>query len=207
VENGLDAIEKVFEELPDLIISDVMMPGKDGLELTRLFKADVRTSHIPIILLTAKTATGQQIEGYKSLADAYISKPFNVEILENNIKSLLLNRQKMKDHFTAESPLDAKSQGFKKSDRRFVSDFTALVEANITNENFRVEDICSQLGMSRVQLYRKVKTLLNCNVNEYILNIRLQKARYYLQHEHLPVSEVSFKVGFSSASYFSTVLN
>jgi signal transduction histidine kinase/DNA-binding response OmpR family regulator len=205
VENGFDAIEKVFEELPDLIISDVMMPGKDGLELTRLFKSDVRTAHIPIILLTAKTAVGQQVEGYSSLADAYITKPFNVEILENNIKSLLLNRQKMKDHFTAESPLDAKSQGFKKSDRRFVTDFSALVEANIANENFMVEDICSQLGISRVQLYRKVKTLLNCNVNEYILNIRLQKAKYYLQHEHLPVSEVSYKVGFSSASYFSTV--
>ena len=204
-ENGQDAISKAFEELPDLVISDVMMPGKSGFELTKTIKTDVRTSHIPIILLTAKTAVNQQIEGFNRLADAFITKPFNVEVLENNIKSILDNRRRMKEHFTADNKLDAKLQNLKKNDRRFVNDFCAFVEANLANEALRVEDICSHLSLSRVQLYRKVKTLLDCNVNDYILNTRLQKARYYLQHEDLPVSEISYKVGFASPGYFSTV--
>lgn len=203
--NGEEALDKTFDALPDLVISDVMMPGLDGLELTKILKADVRTAHIPIILLTAKTGAGQQIEGFSRLADSYISKPFSVEVLENNIKSLLENREKMKARFSIDNPLDAKAQGLKKTDRKFVADFCALIESNISNEGFRVEDICSSLNISRVQLYRKVKALLNCNVNEYILNTRLQKAKYYLLHEQLPVSDISYKVGFSSPSYFSTV--
>ncbi len=203
-ENGQDALNKVFEELPDLVISDVMMPGKSGFELTKILKTDVRTAHIPVILLTAKTAVNNQVEGYNRMADAFISKPFNVEILENNINSILANRRRMKEHFTAHNPLDAKLQNLKKNDRRFVNDFCSFVEANLANEGLRVEDICSHMNLSRVQLYRKVKTLLDCNVNEYILNTRLQKAKYFLQHEDLSISEISFKVGFASASYFST---
>ncbi len=204
-ENGQDAISKAFEELPDLVISDVMMPGKSGFELTKILKTDVRTSHIPVILLTAKTAVNQQIEGFNRLADAYIVKPFNVEVLENNIKSILNNRRRMKEHFTASNNIDPKLQNLKKNDRRFVNEFCSYIEANLSNESLRVEDICSQMSLSRVQLYRKVKTLLDCNVNEYILNTRLQKAKYFLQHEDLSVSEISFKVGFASPGYFSTV--
>jgi signal transduction histidine kinase/DNA-binding response OmpR family regulator len=204
-ENGQDALNKAFEELPDLVISDVMMPGKSGFELTKILKTDVRTAHIPVILLTAKTAVNHQVEGYNKLADAFISKPFNVEVLENNINSILANRRRMKEHFTANNKLDAKLQHLKKNDRRFVNDFCAFVEANLANEGLRVEDICSHMSLSRVQLYRKVKTLLDCNVNEYILNTRLQKAKYFLQHEDLSVAEISYKVGFASPSYFSTV--
>jgi YesN/AraC family two-component response regulator len=204
-ENGQDALNKAFEELPDLVISDVMMPGKSGFELTKILKTDVRTAHIPVILLTAKTAVNNQVEGYNKMADAFISKPFNVEVLENNINSILANRRRMKEHFTANNKLDAKLQHLKKNDRRFVNDFCAFVEANLANEGLRVEDICSHMNLSRVQLYRKVKTLLDCNVNEYILNTRLQKAKYFLQHEDLSVSEISYKVGFASPSYFSTV--
>jgi DNA-binding response OmpR family regulator len=203
--NGQSALQQAFDTIPDLIIADVVIPGKDGIALTGIFKNDFRTSHIPIILLTAKTAMEQQIEGLKNMADAYITKPFHVEFLKETVKNLLANRSKLKEHFTGEVSTSLKTQTVSKLDRKFISEFTALVEANISNEEFGVEDICKTMGISRVQLYRKVKALLNVNVNDCILNTRLQKAKYLLQHEELTIGEVAYKVGFSSPAYFSTV--
>ncbi len=200
-----NALQQAFDSVPDLIISDVVIPGKDGIALVHLFKTDVRTSHIPIILLTGQSNVQQQIEGMRNMADAYITKPFNVQFLQQTIKSLLANRAMLKEHFTSELPSSLKSPSAGKIDRKFVSEFGALVESNISNEDFSVEDICKALGISRVQLYRKVKALLNVNVNDYILNSRLQKAKYLLQHEESTISEISYKVGFSSPAYFSTV--
>ncbi len=204
-DNGQSALQQAFDIIPDLIICDVVIPGKDGMALTNIFKNDIRTSHIPIILLTAKTSMEQQIEGMKNKADAYITKPFNVLFLEQNIKSLLANRARLKEHFTGEMSSSLMTQTVGKLDRKFINEFTALVESNIANEDFSIEDICKTLGISRVQLYRKVKALLNVNVNDYILNTRLQKAKYLLQHEEVTVSEIAYKVGFSSPAYFSTV--
>ena len=204
-ENGQAGLQQAFDHVPDLIIADVIIPGKDGMVLTNMLKSDVRTSHIPVILLTGKVTMESQIEGLKNRADAYITKPFNVVFLEQTMESLLANRATLKEHYTAELPSGLKSQTAGKLDRKFVSEFTGIVEANIANDKFSVEDICRDLGISRVQLYRKVKALLNINVNDYILNMRLQKARYLLQHEDLSISEVSYKVGFSSPAYISTV--
>lgn len=199
------ALRQAFDLVPDLIISDVIIPGKDGMELTTIFKSDVRTSHIPVILLTAKTAMEQQIKGMKSKADVYITKPFNLTFLEETIKSLLGNRAKLKEHYTGELPLALKSQAPNKLDRKFVHDFMLLVESNLDNEAFSADDICKSIGISRVQLYRKVKALLDISVNDYILNTRLQKAKYLLQNEGLTIGEVAYKVGFSTPAYFSTV--
>ena len=116
-----------------------------------------------------------------------------------------MNRATLKEHFTAELPSSLKTQTVSKLDRKFVSDFTAIVESNINNEEFTADDICKHLHISRVQLNRKVKALMNVSVSDYILNIRLQKAKYLLQHEDLSISEISYKVGFSSPAYFSTV--
>jgi signal transduction histidine kinase/AraC-like DNA-binding protein len=203
--NGQSALQQGFDTVPDLIIADVVIPGKNGLELVNIFKMDIRTSHIPIILLTGKATIENQIEGIKCGADAYITKPFNVDFLEQTIKSLISNRVILKEHFTSELPNNLKTQTVNKIDRKFVNEFTALVESNISNEHFTVEDICKNMGISRIQLYRKVKALLNVNVNDYILNIRLQKAKYLLQHEEFNISEIAYKVGFSSPAYFSTV--
>ena len=175
------------------------------MALVNIFKSDVRTSHIPVILLSGQTNIEHQIEGMKNMADVYITKPFDVAFLEQTIKSLIANRSKLKDHFTSELPSNLKTQTLGKIDRKFISEFTALVESNLSNENFSVEDISKSLGVSRVQLYRKVKALLNINVNDYILNTRLQKAKYLLQHEESTISEVAYEVGFSSPAYFSTV--
>ncbi len=199
------ALQSAFDAVPDLILCDIVIPGKNGLELTQIFKSDVRTSHIPVILLTAKDQENQKIEGMETQADAYITKPFNLVFLQKTIKSLLQNREKIKDHYSGEIFSEEKSQLSKKADRKFMIEFTAIVENNISNDKFGVNDICKELGISRVQLYRKVKTVLNCNVNDYIITTRLQKAKYYMQHENLSISEIAFKSGFSSAAYFSTV--
>jgi signal transduction histidine kinase/AraC-like DNA-binding protein len=203
--DGNSALRSAFDEVPDLILCDIVIPGKNGLELTQIFKSDVRTAHIPVILLTAKDQENQKIEGMETQADAYITKPFNLLFLQKTIKSLLQNREKIKDHYSGEIFSEEKSHVSKKAERKFMIEFTAIVENNISNDKFGVTDICNELGISRVQLYRKVKSLLNCNVNDYIITTRLQKAKYYMQHENLSISEIAYKSGFSSAAYFSTV--
>jgi signal transduction histidine kinase/DNA-binding response OmpR family regulator/ABC-type xylose transport system substrate-binding protein len=204
-EDGQTALQQAFDTIPDMIICDVVIPGKDGMALTNIFKNDIRTSHIPIILLTAKTSIDQQIEGMKNKADAYVTKPFNVQFLDQTIKSLLSNRAILKEHFTSDLSSSLKTQTIGKLDRKFINEFTTLVESNISNEDFNIDEICKTMGISRVQLYRKVKALLNININDYILNTRLQKAKYLLQNEESTVSEIAYKVGFSSPAYFSTV--
>lgn len=203
--NGEKGITEAFDIVPDLIISDILLPGQDGLQITETLKQDIRTSHIPIILLTAKGSISEQIAGIKSQADAFIVKPFNLEYLEVTIKNLLKNRAVLREHYTSELPTESKSNSANKIDRKFINEFTALVESNLSNEDFAVDDICKKIGISRVQLYRKVKALIGYNVNDYILHVRLQKARFLLAKENLTISEVSYRVGFSSQGYFSTV--
>ncbi|MEO8413625.1 MAG: substrate-binding domain-containing protein [Ginsengibacter sp.] len=204
-EDGNKALQLAFDSVPDLILCDIVIPGKNGLELTQIFKSDIRTSHIPVVLLTAKDQENQKIEGMETQADVYITKPFNLLFLQKTIKSLLQNREKIKHHYSGEIFSEEKLNISKKTDRKFIIEFTAIVENNISNENFGVMDICNEMGISRIQLYRKVKAVLNCNVNDYIVSTRLQKAKYYMQHENLSISEIAFKSGFSSAAYFSTV--
>ncbi len=204
-DNGITGLQSAFDNLPDLILCDIMLPGKDGITLTNQLKADIRTAHIPVILLTAKASSEQQVEGMKSKADAYITKPFNFSYLDNTIKSLLANRHKLKEYFSSGIPVEIRSSGHKQTERKFISTFKAIVENNIANDKFALEDICKQMTISKVQLHRKVKSLLNSNINEYILAARLQKAKYYLRHEELSIAEVAYKTGFSSPAYFSTV--
>ena len=204
-DNGITGLQLAFDNLPDLILCDIMLPGKDGITLTNQVKADVRTAHIPVILLTAKASAEQQVEGMKSKADAYITKPFNFSYLDNTITSLLTNRHKLKEYFSSGIPAEIRGSGHKQTDRKFIATFKAIVENNIANDKFALEDICKQMTISKVQLHRKVKSLLNSNINEYILTARLQKAKYYLRHEELSIAEVAYKTGFSSPAYFSTV--
>lgn len=204
-DNGITAIQKAFDNVPDLIISDVVLPGKDGFTITDTLKNDFRTSHIPIILLTAKNAVEHQVEGMRSKADAYIIKPFNLDFLEETIRSVLRNREILREHYTSELTADTKVQNPKKLDRKFINDFTAIIENNIGNESFKIDDICSAMTISSAQLYRKVKALLGYNVNDFILNSRIQKAKHYLNEGELSIAEISYKVGFASPAYFSTV--
>ncbi len=202
--NGSEGTALAFEQMPDIIISDVMMPVKDGITLAQQLKKDVRTAHIPIILLTAKSSEQHQAEGLEAAVDAYITKPFNAANLQRTIQNLLVNRDKLKEHYSLGLPANIKTGG-KKSDRLFIADFKAVVEKNISNENLTSDEIGKELNISKIQLYRKVKALLDTTVNEYVLNTRISKAKYYLQHEDLGIGEIAYKTGFSSPAYFSTV--
>lgn len=203
--NGNEGINKAFDIVPDLIISDIIMPGISGLKIAETLKNDLRSSHIPIILLTAKSSIEDQIEGMKSQADLFISKPFNLTYLEESIVSLLKNRTILREHYISELPSESRSNNSNKLDRKFISEFTSIIEANLSNEDFSVDDIYKGLGISKIQLYRKTKALLGFNVNDYILTVRLQKAKYLLNNEDLSISEIAYKVGFASQAYFSTV--
>jgi len=203
--DAIQGIAMAYDLVPDLIISDIILPGDDGLHLMEVLKQDLRTSHIPIILLTAKGAMEDQIRGIKLKADAFIVKPFNLEYLEETIKNLLNNRSVLREHYTSELPTESRTNASTKVTRKFINEFIAIVENNIPNEDFSVEDICREIGISRVQLYRKVKALIGYNVNDYISTVRLQKAKYLLADPQLTIADVAFKVGYSSQAYFSTV--
>jgi ABC-type sugar transport system substrate-binding protein/DNA-binding response OmpR family regulator len=203
-EDGATGLNITFDLLPDIIITDIILPGKDGLNITDVIKNDTRTSHIPVILLTGKVGMENQLEALKVKCDAFITKPFNMQYLQETIRNLLKNRASLREHYTSEIPVEIHSTSLKKDERKFISQFTSIVENNVSNENFSIEDIIREMGISRVQLYRKAKALLGYNINDYILNVRIQKAKYLLK-ENLTISEVAYKVGFSSQAYFSTV--
>lgn len=203
--DGEKGIIAAYEQVPDLIITDVVLPGFSGRLITEKLKSDIRTSHIPIILLTAEGNLEQQINGMKSMADAYIIKPFNYEYLLATIKSLLKNRSLLKTHFVSDISSSGKLPVSKSLDKKFINDFSGLVEQNLSNENFSVDEISKAIGISRVQLYRKTKALLDCSVTDYIINRRLKKAKFLLINERYSISEITYMVGFSSPNYFSTV--
>jgi signal transduction histidine kinase/DNA-binding response OmpR family regulator/ABC-type xylose transport system substrate-binding protein len=203
--NGNEGYNLAFEKIPDLIISDVVLPEMSGTEISNKLKSDVRTSHIPIILLTAKGSVEQQITGIQSMADLYITKPFNFDYVFAAVQNLMRNREILKEHFTSDISASEKLPVSKSLDKRFVNDFAKIVEQNLSNEKFDVEDICKIIGISRVQLYRKVKALLGCSITDYILNRRLKKAKYLLNNENYTIAEIAYLVGFSNPNYFSTV--
>ena len=203
--DGEEGLRLAFEHFPDLIVCDVMLPKKDGLSVTSILKTDFRTSHIPVILLTARTTTEQQIEGIQTGADAYITKPFNLLYVQERIKTLLKNRVVLREHYTSELPIETSSGANpNKLDKKFITLFTAYIEEHYDKSELSVEDIGKDLGMSRVQLYRKVKALLGMSVNEYIQQVRLNKAKFLLRRDDLTVADIAYKVGFSSPTYFST---
>jgi DNA-binding response OmpR family regulator len=197
-ENGWD---EILAHIPDLIICDVMLPGMDGFALTQKVKNDFRTSHIPVILLTAKSQIESQIEGTKAGADVYMMKPFNMQLLEEKIKGLLENRDRLRRRFSNEV---ANTQQLHKGERRFLLEFEALIEKNIKDSTLSVEKLSKELGMSRVQLFRKISALTNKNVTEYIAEYKLQKAKTLLNQHDKNIAEIAYELGFNTPSYFTT---
>ena len=196
--DGEEAFQKATREQPDLIISDVMMPVMDGLECCRRLKSQLATSHIPIILLTAKTLDEQRAEGYDSGADAYISKPFSEKVLLTRINNLLRSRAQLKEHYleTGESLSPSRENDF-------LARFRSIVQKNLAESELNVEQIAADLGLGRVQLFRKIKSLTGYSPQEIIRIMRLKAAERLLKTTDLNVSEVAYKVGFGTPSYFS----
>ena len=203
--DGPAALIKAFETVPDLVVCDVMLPGKSGIEVAAVLKSDPRTSHIPVIILTARASIEQKIEGVRTGADEYITKPFVFEYLRERIKALIRNRKMLRDHYIHDLNVGVSTSVPGNLDRKFVNDFTALIERNVANTDLNVNDIAHELGMSRVQLYRKVKALLGFSINDYLVNVRLRKAKYLLLNTDRSVADIALEVGFSSPAYFSTI--
>jgi len=203
--NGQEGIEKALEAVPDIIISDVMMPKKDGFEVVQTLKNDERTSHIPIILLTAKADAASRIEGLERGADAYLAKPFEQKELEVRLRKLIELRQQLQTRYGALSPLSPTDNiAFAKEDK-FLLKVRQLVEENIEDENYGIEELCQELRISRVQLHRKLKALTDKSTSHVIRSIRLQKAYPLLLESDLNITEIAYRVGFSSSKYFSQV--
>ena len=202
-ENGEEGLERAIKYIPDVIISDVMMPVKDGFELCKTLKEHITTSHIPIILLTANSLDEQKAIGFESGADAYIAKPFNAGLFKIRLRKLIENREKIKKAFAGSLIDESKKTSLGGLEQQFIDKFTQYVENNISNSELSVDDVARELGMSRVQLYRKIKSLANSSPNELIRIIRLKQAKLLLASKTMTISEVAYETGFSSPSYFS----
>jgi DNA-binding response OmpR family regulator len=210
--NGKIGIEKAFEYIPDFIISDVMMPEKDGYEVCDALKNDERTSHIPIILLTAKADAASRIAGLRRGADAYLAKPFDVEELLVQIKVLLDNRRRMASYFSKTLQIGQNIPSADSSitedlqiEDAFVKKVKDLIEANYTDENFALPELCLLIGMSRSQLFRKMKAVTDTSPSDLIRSFRLNKAKALLESGDVTVAEVTYQVGFKDPSYFSKI--
>lgn len=209
-DDGQQGLALANEIVPDLIVSDVMMPVMNGLEFCQRLKNNIATSHIPVILLTARALSKHQVEGYESGADAYITKPFSAEVLLARIDNLLKNRLRLKDFFGNEEPQFEKptiekqqTEEPRKKEDTFMIKLRDFIEQNMSDSELGVENIGAELGLSRVQLYRKVKALTGQSPVELLRTARLHKARRLLQGSDKSISEIAYEVGFTAPSYFT----
>lgn len=204
VSDGSDAVERSFEIIPDIVICDVFLPDKNGFEICEILKKDLRTSHIPTIILTALGDKESYIKGLESGADLYLTKPFSYSILIQSIKSLLYNREKLRFYYTSNIHKIEDTDTFGNLEQQFVNKLNTLIMDNLGNSEFSVENLAQDLNISRVQLYRKIKAIMGISISDYIGNMRLERAKALLESTTLSVSEIAYSAGFSSPNYFST---
>ncbi len=202
-ENGKLGYEKALKFFPDLIISDVMMPEMDGYELCEKVKTNPVTSHIPIIMLTAKSSDQSKIQGLETGADAYITKPFNPDVLLVTIKNLLKSREELKKLFSVDIEFKTEKLSTNSSDDQFLSNILKIIEENIENPDFSADDLQKRSGMNRTQFYKKIKSLTGHTVSMFIRIIRLKKAAQILKTKQYNISEVAYMVGFNFPNFFS----
>ena len=201
--NGIEALAVLDNHYVNLVVSDVMMPQMDGFELCKAIKSDLSYSHIPVVLLTAKTNIQSKIEGLELGADAYIEKPFSVEYLLANISSLIHNREKLRQTFAKSPFVAANTMALTKADEEFIWKLNDIIQANLHNPEFSMEDMADALKMSRSSFYRKIKGVLDLSPNEYLRLERLKQAAQLLKEGKSRVNEICYTVGFNSPSYFS----
>lgn len=211
-DNGRDGLKKAEKYVPDLIICDVMMPVMDGLECLRRLKEEVRTSHIPVLMLTACSMDEQRVQGYDNGADGYLSKPFNSDVLLSRSAALIANRKRIKDLWqkekgatTSEKAGDSQRKSLPKSDidNDFYNRFLDVFAAEMGNSEVSVDDIASKLGFERTQFYRKIKAITNYSPVELMRRIRLKEGRRLLKQSDRTISEIAYETGFSTPAYFT----
>jgi CheY-like chemotaxis protein/AraC-like DNA-binding protein len=201
--NGKEGIAKAKETIPDLIVSDIMMPEVDGYELCRVLKKDINTSHIPVILLTAKASEESIIRGLETGADDYITKPFNTRMLLNRIKNLIELRRQLQLKIQRKKMLLPNEISVSSPDEEFLKEFQGIIEKNLSDPDFNVDVLSKKLIMGRSTLFRKIQALTGETPNQFILSYRLERGAQLLREKFGNVTEVALEVGFSSAAYFS----
>jgi DNA-binding response OmpR family regulator len=201
--NGKQGLETALTIIPDLVITDVMMPQMDGFEVCRQLKNNIHSSHIPVVLLTALNETDQQIGGLKTGADAYITKPFNENILLAQIENLIRSRAKLREVFSVSDSEWASGMEILHSDRMLIDKATSIVELHLNDKTFVIEHLADHLGISESSLYRKLKVLTNQSPTEFVRYIRLKRAIKLMNDGNTNVDEIGYAVGFNSHSYFT----
>jgi signal transduction histidine kinase/CheY-like chemotaxis protein/AraC-like DNA-binding protein/ligand-binding sensor domain-containing protein len=203
--DGKQGLESATASVPDLIISDVMMPEMDGVEMTQKIKADIRSSHIPVVLLTAKSGEDSKLSGLQSGAEDYLTKPFNKQELLLKVRNRISLQLKLREKLRLELMKEAPIVNVQSADEKFLLRIKELIHERMSDEQLSVESMADEIGISRSQLYRKVTALTGLSMNELIRNFRLKRAAQLLQQNWGPVSQVAYEVGFSNLSYFSKV--
>jgi DNA-binding response OmpR family regulator len=201
--NGSIGLELALKIIPDIILSDVMMPVMDGIELLGKVKNDIRTSHIPVMMLTAKADIDSRLAGLERGTDAYLAKPFDEKELHIQLKNLVDLRKKLYERYASLEKIPETSDKFLKKEDEFITKVKHVMEANLRDDEFGISNLCRELAVSRAQLYRKFKFLCNKTIADYFKSMRLNKAKELLLTTNLNVTEVTFSVGFKSISYFS----
>jgi signal transduction histidine kinase/ligand-binding sensor domain-containing protein/DNA-binding response OmpR family regulator len=201
--DGLEGFEKAVESIPDLIISDVMMPGMDGFALCEKLKTDERTSHIPVILLTARASEASKLEGLETGADAYIIKPFSTKEIQIRVKNLIEQRRRLRERFSHDINLSPKEIAITSVDERFLNRAMEIIEKHLSDTGFGVDSFSREAGMSHSQLYRKVQALTNQSPVELIRSIRLKRAASLLKQKYGSISEIAYETGFNTPGYFT----
>ncbi len=202
--NGESGLKKALNNKFDLIISDIMMPVMDGLEFCQKIKNDIRTNHIPVILLTAKSSLESELEGLDSGADDYIAKPFNTEVLEKRVRNIIDGRKRIWEKIAYDSDIIPQGLELTTREEDFLKKAVGIVEEHLSDSEFSQETFCREIGMSKASLYRKINSLTNQSINEFVRNIRLKKAAEMLRcGKQLHIAELGYRVGFSEPSYFT----
>lgn len=202
--DGADALALAFEHIPAIILCDVNLVGKNGFELCEIIKNDLRTSHIPTVMLTALGDKDSYIKGLQCGADLYLVKPFSYAILLQSLKSILYNRDKLKYYYMNNIHKIEQKDNFGTPEQNFMQDLNRNIKENLDNSDFTVELLAQAIGISRVQLYRKVKALLGVSVSDYMASFKLEKAKSLLASSSYSIAEIAYQCGFSSPNYFST---
>jgi len=201
--DGEEGLQQATEAVPDLIVSDVMMPKMDGFAFCDKIKTDERTSHIPVILLTARASGESKIEGLETGADDYLTKPFNARELQVRVQNLIEQRRNLRERFSREVTLQPRDIAITTMDELFLKRVMAIVDSHLSDADFSVEAFAEKVKMSRVQLHRKLKALTNQSASEFIRTLRLRAAAKLLEQHKYTVSEVAYEVGFNNLSYFA----
>ena len=201
--NGKVGLEITLDKIPDLIVSDVMMPEMDGIELCRIIKTDRRISHIPVVLLTARAEEEQRLQGYQTGADAYVTKPFRLDILQVRIANLIRQREQLQQQFQQHIEIRPSKVAIRSLDEQFVNSAIKAVEDNLANAEFTVEELSDAMAMSRVYLYKKILSLTGKTPIEFIRVIRIRRGAGLLEKSQLTVSEIAYQIGFNNPKYFA----